>query len=473
MLTNQRVHSSFLPLLVGLLGVGVGIVAGFFAGAKPLYLCLALVAVPVLIFFFTKFEQTVMGLLILRSSLDSWFALQIPAAFAIGLDGLTLLYVIVMLLLGRPVHTDRFWWLFASWIMLQALWLILLPLGELGMDASLLPISIREWIRLFSFLMIYLLIMQLKDKLHPEKIVSLLFFSLVFPLTVALLQIFLPSVLPQVLGGGSITRIKGTFVHANNFTVYLFLFIGLTWWKLGYARRRWSWVLLLGLLVFVLSTTKTMVGLAMLCIFVIVMIAPKLSLTNLIAGVLLFAALIGLFVSTELGQERLSTITQTPLLNPDIDISRAILLSQGDYNSFNWRIAYWNYLIQAWQHFPIFGYGLGLSSHIHPDQHLPHNDYVRALVEGGIFGFTALLIFFGAQFARLVQLLWRTPPNSIQHQLCWNLLAVFIALLVGMLSENVAVSTAFYFYYWTVFAVCGWNWNEKQTWDKSMPVTHV
>ncbi|BCX08149.1 MAG: hypothetical protein KatS3mg066_2008 [Fischerella sp.] len=61
MLTNQRVHSSFLPLLVGLLGVGVGIIAGFFAGAKPLYLCLALVAVPVLIFFFTKFEQTVMG----------------------------------------------------------------------------------------------------------------------------------------------------------------------------------------------------------------------------------------------------------------------------------------------------------------------------------------------------------------------------------------------------------------------------
>ncbi|MCX7594468.1 MAG: polymerase, partial [Fischerella sp.] len=72
MLTNQRARTSIVPLVVGLAGVGVGIVGGFLAGAKPLYLYLALIAVPVTVFFFAKFEQTVLGLLILRSALDPW-----------------------------------------------------------------------------------------------------------------------------------------------------------------------------------------------------------------------------------------------------------------------------------------------------------------------------------------------------------------------------------------------------------------
>lgn len=70
MLTNQRAHSSILSLLIGLSGVGIGIFAGFIAGAKPLYLYLLLVSVPVVIFFFARFAQAVIGLLILRSTLD-------------------------------------------------------------------------------------------------------------------------------------------------------------------------------------------------------------------------------------------------------------------------------------------------------------------------------------------------------------------------------------------------------------------
>ena len=95
-------------------------------------------------------------------------------------------------------------------------------------------------------------------------------------------------------------RINGTFGHPNSFAVYLLLFIGLTCWKLTYSTRRLPWFLLLGLLVFVFSTTRTMIALVMLCVFVIVMIAPKLSITNLIGGVLLFAIVIGLFASTRL-----------------------------------------------------------------------------------------------------------------------------------------------------------------------------
>jgi O-antigen ligase len=480
---NHFSLSSRIALLISLAGVGVGVVAGFTAGAQPLYLGVALGAIAITIYFFAKFEQAVISLLVVRSSLDIFTTSgipstlkQIPATFALGLDALILLYVTVLLLTGRRVRTDKFWWVFAGWIALQGLWLILLALGGLGLDASFLPASVREWVRLFSLLMVYLLVMQLIEKLTPEKIVSLLFLSLISPITVALMQIFLPSVITQVIGdgdGGVVVsegaRIYGTFGHPNSFAVYLLLFIGLTWWKLGYSKRRLPWLLLLGLLVFVLSTTKTLIALVMLFTFIIFMIAPKLSLANLIGGVLLFAVVIGLFVSSQLGQQRLAGIANTPLLNPNIDISRAILLSQSDYNSFNWRLAQWDHLIHAWQQFPIFGYGLGLSNYVSTNNLLPHNDYIRALVEGGVVGLGILLIFFAAQIVRLVQLIRRTPSGSVQQQLCFILLAIFIATPIGMLSENIAICTAFYFYYWTAFAVAGWRWNEIQTLDKNYP----
>ena len=486
MFTNQRYgRSSRLELLVVLACIGVGIATGFFAGANPFYVGLALGAVSIVCYFFARFEQAVIGLLILRSSLDIFttgvvpYSLSpIPGVFALGLDVLVLLYVTVRLLTGQSVRTDRFWWCFAGWVMLQGVWVILLAFGGLGLTASFLPASIREWLRLFSLLMVYLVVMQLQDRLHPEKVVSVLFLSLILPITIALLQIFLPSALPFLIANGgdggtivSDSRIGGTFAHANNFAIYLLLFISLTWWKLGYSRRSWLWVLLLGLLVFLLSTTKTVIALVMLFVFVIVIVAPKLTATKLIGGVLLFTAVIGLFVSTEFGQQRLAAIANTPLLNPDIDLSRAILLSNTDYNSFNWRLAQWTYLIQAWQRFPIFGYGLGLSTYVSTNSLLPHNDYIRALVEQGVVGLGTLVLFLTAQVVRLVQLLWRTSNNSVEHQLCLILLAICLAKPVGMLSENILVFTAFYFYYWTVFAVCGWNWNDTQAEDKSMPIS--
>jgi O-antigen ligase len=292
------------------------------------------------------------------------------------------------------------------------------------------------------------------------------------------MQTLLPSLLPPVLVDvgdpkslvteGS--RIRGTFAHPNTFAVYLLLFISLSWWKLAYSGRRWPWFILLLLLVFFLSTTKTMIALPMLATFILVVIAPRLSILNLIGGILLFTSVIVLFTNTEFGRERLGTIANTPLLNPDMDVSRAILLSKFDNNSFNWRIAQWDYLLRAWKQSPIFGFGLGTSVFISANGIVPHNDYVRALVEGGIVGLVTFLGFLGAQVVRLVQLLRATRRGSAQHELCLILLAVLLATLVGMLTENVWISTAFYFYWWTAFAVSGWNWNEVPTSQNSMPV---
>ncbi len=464
-------RSARLGLLIGLMGVGVGVVTGFLVGTKPLYLILALGAVPILFYFFAQFEQAVIGLLILRSSLDAFSYLQLPAVFAIALDALTILYVTVKLLTGQSVRTDKFWWFFVGWLIIQSLWVILLPLGALGLGTPFLSEAIREWVRLLTWALVYLLVMQLKDKISPEKFVSGLFLSLIIPIAVALMQMFVPSLLPPMLSIGSGgdfgalasegARIRGTFGMANTFVTFLLLFIGLTWWKLKWVQHRASWLVLLGVLTLLFVSTKSLFSLMMLAVFVLVLIVPRLSLLNLIGGILLFGIVIALFASSEFGQQRLTSISNTPLLNPDIDISRAILLSEGDHNSFNWRLSQWNLLLNRWQEYPFLGYGLGLSVQVAGNGFLPHNDYIRAAIEGGIIGFVSYIGFFLAQGVRLVQLMYQTPRNSQQYELCFILLAILASLPVGMITENIWSHTTLFFYWWALFAVVGWNWSEK------------
>jgi O-antigen ligase len=466
-LTNQR----SMILRIGLVGVGIGLLTAF----EPLYLGLVVGAIGVVFLFFARFEQTVLGLLILRSALDPFSAYQIPSLFAIAVDVLTLLYVAVTLLTGRIVRTDKFWWLFAGWVALQGLGVILIPLGEQGLDAGAFIDSIREWVRLFSWLMVYLLVMQLQDRLHPQKIISALFFALILPLTAATIQMLVPvSLLPAILQAtkdpisGEISRINGTLGLSNTFATFLLLFIGLTYWKVNQSQRRWPWLILLGLLGFFYVNTKALFSLIMLGIFILVLIAPRLSLINLIGGAFLFAVVIVLFASTEFGQQRLTSLTQTPLLNPDLDISRAILLSHGDGNSFNWRLAQWSLLIQAWEQSPIFGYGLASSRYLTIYNNYAHNDYVRALVEGGILGLLAFLFFLGIQATHLIQLLGRTSSTSAQQDLCRVLLAILAAVVVGMITENIWSHTTFFFYWWTLFAIAGWNWDRPNPVDNSV-----
>ncbi|HEY9633638.1 MAG TPA: O-antigen ligase family protein, partial [Coleofasciculaceae cyanobacterium] len=361
------------------------------------------------------------------------------------------------------------------WVLLQGVWVVLLPLGGLGLDGSVLLDSIREWIRLFSWVMVYLLVMQLKDRIPPKQIVHSLFWALLLPLTVAVLQMFVPSVLPPMLGPQSGTefsggapsegssRIKGTLGHPNTFVTFTLMFMGLTYWRLNQSKQRWPWMILLGLLAFFFVSTKSLFGLMMLGTFIVVMIAPRLNLPSLLGGILLFVVVIGLFGSTEFGKERLGSIGQTPLGNPDIDIWRAILLSAGDGNSFNWRIMQWTYLLGQWQLHPILGYGLGISTYVSTNKLYPHNDYVRALVEGGIVGLLTFLIFFIVQIVRLIRIYRDHSATREQRDLCLVMLAIILAIPVGMITENIWSHTTLFFYWWTLFGVVGWNWNERQT----------
>jgi O-antigen ligase len=453
---------------IGMLGIPIGLAIGFLTGTRSLQIGLLIFTPLFIAFFFANFEQVVLGLLILRGFLDPFSRQGLTRVFAVGLSGLTLTYITVRLLSKQPVKIDGFWWVFAGWVAVQGIWVVLLPLGGLGSGEENLSNAAGEWVRIFSWLMGYLLTMQLKDRLHPEQFVNQLLFALIVPLSAATLQLILPaSLLPSFLtipsGDPDESRINGTLGLSNTFATFLIFFIGLTYWKLIKAQRRLPWVILLITLVFFLVSTKTLVGIFMLIVLIGVLVVPRLSPVNLFGSVILLILFFGLFASTDFGRERLASITQTPLLNPDIDVSRSILLSFQDNNSFNWRIAQWTSLLGHWQNHPILGYGLQTSASLGYLFAYAHNDYVRALVEEGIVGLILFLTFLGIQFIRLFLLIYSPASSKTQRSFCLVLIAILLAAMVGMITENIWSHTTLFFYWFSMLAIAGWDWGKTMT----------
>ena len=447
-------------LLLSGLGILVGIVAGISISAEPLLTAAWIFLVVALfgaLYVATNFDVALLALLVIRSALDSFYPL--PSLFAIGIEALAIVYIIWSLLKRRPLKTSRFWWFFFSWVVFQGLWVVLAPLGGLGLGGSVLLTGIREWLRMMTWVAVYLLVMQLK-RFSPEQVITILFFSLIIPLGVASLQMVVPGALPSQLAPYLGIRVSGTLGHPATFSTFLVFFIGLTWWKLGHTQHQLRWWLLLGVLGFFLVSAQSLTMLAMLMVMLSILIIPRLSALNLV-GVILFAAMIlGILLSTEIGQERLASILETPLLNSDINWSRSVLLSWRDGNSFNWRVAQWTFLLDAWKNSPLLGNGLNTSSFLTVWENYAHNDYIRALAEQGIVGFLGFLLFLAAQAIYLIKLMIFLPARSRKRSLCFVLFAFFIAMLVGMATDNLWSHTALHSYWWVMFALLSWDWEE-------------
>ncbi len=457
-----------LPLLVAFASI-VGLASAHLATDDPFLPMAGLTAGLIGLSLFLQFEWTVMGLLVIRSSLDIFSEQQLPAIFAIAMDMVAVIYIAILVLLKKPVKADGLALFFGTWIALQAVWVILLPLGGLGPSRLVLGDSLREWVRISSWFIIYMLVSQLKDHLHPEKVVRFLFLSLLAPSLAALMQLLLPpSLLPSFLLFTNIganfeigSRMNGTLGHPATFASFLVLFIALTLWKFLESPKKLVWGSLLFMLVFFLVTTKALTGILMFVVFLATFMMPRLTFKSAVGGILLTVLLLVLFGSSEFGRERLGSIADTPLLNHDITWSRAVMMGQWDGNSFNWRISQWTFLVQAWEKYPLLGYGLHSSRLLTIYENFAHNDYIRALAEGGILGLSLFVMFLGG----VAVWLWRLYQNmmlpSNQRSLALTLFAVLTSLSFGMLTDNIWTHTTLFFYFWLLVSVVSWDWTPE------------
>jgi O-antigen ligase len=437
---------------------------GIAAATKPILLAAGIVGAIGISLLYKKFEFSVLGLLIVRSSLDPFSDLQLASILALIIDGITICYITGCLLLHKRIKTD--WWMIflLVWILLTALWPLATALGWLPKESESLGIGIREWLRVASYGAIYSLVMQLRDRMPGQRLLSYLLLSLVVPVSVAFGQLFFPSLLPKAVIAyveGSGTRVYGTLGHPNTFAAYLLLMGGLVWWKYRATAQR-RWLALLGVLIPVYLSTNSLAGVAMILVIVGVLVLPRLSLQSLTVASLSIVLALGIFISTDLGRTRLEALQQTPLLNGDFSISKAINLSYIDGNSFSWRIAQWSYLIKAWEHSPLFGYGLGTTKILTPFHNGSHNDFIRALAETGLVGLFMFLVLWAALFVRIADLWRQAPAGSAQRELGLVMLGVYAAVTIGMTTEHYWETTAFYFYWLTIIAVAGWKWPKEE-----------
>lgn len=467
---TRQLYPHRLAALIVLIGCVLGIGIGLLSVINPVLIAPIFVVMALVGCFFWRFEQTLLFLLIIRSALDPFSPQGIPSLFAIGLIALVAIHLTFKVLTRQPIQFDRFWCFFAGWVALQGMWLILLPLGGLGFGGGFLVTSLREWIRIFSWVVVYFAVLQLRGKVPPGKIINLLLLSLILPLIAAFLQVVLPaSALPSFLAPASkaftelegASRVNGTLGLANTFASFLVLFTGLAYWKLRQSNYHFRWWLLLGILIFFITATKTLVGLMMVSVLMLVIFAPGMKLLNVILGAVAIAVMFVLFSSTEFGGERLASVLKTPLLNPHMDISRAILLSWTDHNSFNWRLAQWNYLLGAWKQSPILGYGLASAPLLGSIRSAAHNDYVRALVETGIVGFCTFCSFLIFQMAWLLRSYFSNAKNSDCRRLCLVLLANLCAIMVGMITENIWSHTTMFAYWFILLSLTNWDWDDS------------
>ncbi|MBN2330097.1 MAG: O-antigen ligase family protein [Candidatus Omnitrophica bacterium] len=410
----------------------------------------------------TWIEILVLTVIAVRPSLDAmggWPAITFGSAGPLSLNpaGVASLLMLALgfawLLLSAPGERAAALrhpavLLFGAWLILLIPWAVV-PVYLHG--ASRLA-SLREWVRLFSLLPLFVILLNLSARGNANRILAALFLSLIVPALTALYQIaFHEGMLVQ-----KAHRIQSTFPHPNPFSFYLVMMIGLAYWKCRWSERRTGWILLLLLSLGLLISTFSFTGAGMLGVLILMIAigeSRRLRLT-ILSSLILFALV---FVATPTGRQRIRTITQWDNLD---EIER----TGRETSSMVWRLLNWRFLIRTWKKSPWAGYGLDSSPIVNPNRAYqgtgpgqePHNDYIRFLIDAGVIGLFFYLIWL-AGIGLLLMRAYRQANAPPVRGFIWIAAALYAAWLAGSANDNLIIATAYQYCLWAVFAAAlGW-----------------
>jgi len=234
-------------------------------------------------------------------------------------------------------------------------------------------------------------------------------------------------------------RANGTFTHPNGAAVYFAIAVTASLWSyLDNGRRRIDAVLVV---VFAAATIATFSigGLASLLVMLGVygLSRPgsaQVKLASCALGVLLVAA----FAATPLGAKRLENESSTSIASAQV---------RGAANtSLAWRFYKWRTLLPLWRAAPLLGQGLGTTvaaegtAENETAGKVPHNEYVRYLVETGLVGLASVLLALAALMRRL----WRRRAWRPDNAACLALGVVAGCALNGLGDNTLLYSTTGY-----------------------------
>jgi O-antigen ligase len=231
-------------------------------------------------------------------------------------------------------------------------------------------------------------------------------------------------------------RANGTFTHPNGAAMFFAIATtGSLWRYLDDGRRRLD-LLLAALFATATIATFSLSGLAALLAMLMAFGAARPGSFQLKFGAYAVAAIIVVgFLATPLGGERIAKESSTSLKSAQV---------RGAANtSLAWRFYKWGTLIPQWEQSPFLGQGLGTtvtaegtSENVSAGR-VPHNEYIRYLVETGVIGLAILMWVLVILIRRLAERR-RIPgvPNGGTLGI-----AIVAGCLVNALADNTLLYT--------------------------------
>jgi O-antigen ligase len=231
-------------------------------------------------------------------------------------------------------------------------------------------------------------------------------------------------------------RAHGTFAHPNSAAMFFTIAITASLWLyLDHGRRRFD-ALLVALFAAALIATFSVDGVITLIVMFTVFgtLRPGTVLTKL--GPCAVAVVVALvFFATPLGAHRITGETSTSLTAAE----------RGETTStLDTRLYRWKTLLPVWEGSPVFGRGIGTTTTTESTAAnrlnflLPHNEYLRYLVETGVVGLAILLAGLAILIRSLIR---RRRITGTPAAGTLNAPALALAIVAGCLVNSLADNT--------------------------------
>lgn len=342
------------------LGVAAGERALVLGGAAAAFVVLAI----------TRFEIFVLGALVIRAALDS-SKTGGPLEPTTALGAAVLVFVLVREVLDRAAGAGPRPIRAPFRLPLQA-FLAAAVLSSLG--SADVAASLTETLRLAGLVaMVIALERTLSSPGAVKRVLIAVFASAVIPIVVALIQLATGS--GRLIGGFS--RISGTFLHPNPFSIYLAMLIVLAVALLPHVRGPARASLLLGGAVATVLLLLTYTRGSWIALVVGLVVVGAIQSRTLLVGVIVGCLAVALLVPSV--SARFS------------DLETTARYSGAPANSLVWRVTYWNDVIDLADESPLTGIGLTGIARSTAEAKNAHNDLVRVYVETGVLGLASYL----------------------------------------------------------------------------------
>lgn len=381
-----------------------------------------------------RFEIFLLGLLVLRTSLD---AVNVSSSSGSGIDPGAAVGLVFLIAAAFWLLAQRRW---GHWRKTSApvwwLWTFTAVTGISAAGAAMPLTTLEATTKVAAGVVMFQVLEQYIHQ-RPERVKKLfgaLLISSIPPCIVAAYQF--------VVGHGdsvgvSVARVTGTYVHPSSLANFLLFTLPVSIMLIGWCRGRArvaavAITSVYGVMLILTYTRAAWVAAVVFLVYLGVRYKPAILWALLVAVAVLVIA-----VPTV--SNRFSDLGGS-------SAQSATVANGGDSNSLSWRMNYWKSLLPEAKHDLVNGIGFEMVQATNP-QHLdPHNGFVQSYVELGIVGvitLIGLLVSFVTYLRRRVHFA-RTPWEKMLAMIA---IGAAIGWIAQMPMENLFDQTFVYWYF--------------------------